>query len=116
MAWVSEAELKPGTTYKRSVQRNTGEWLMGCRGEGGGGERGGGDIDRGQVGGVLGSEAGYSQAAPVAFWRQIIGCGPGTKHTCSLATALSARSKSATSTGHNTSFESPNTSGFMLTV
>lgn len=89
---------------------------MGCRGEGGGGERGGGDIDQGQVGGVLGSEAGYSQAAPVAFWRQIIGCGPGTKHTCSLATALSARSKSATSTGHNTSFESPNTSGFMLTV
>lgn len=32
--WISEATLKPGSTYKRSVQRNTEEWLMGCRGEG----------------------------------------------------------------------------------
>ena len=45
VAWVSEAELEPGTTYKRSVRRNTGEWLMGCRGEGGGGGRRGGDTD-----------------------------------------------------------------------
>lgn len=47
VAWVSEAELKPSRTYERSVQRNTEEWLMGCRGEG---EEG--DTDLGQVGGV----------------------------------------------------------------
>lgn len=46
VAWVSEAELKPSKTYERSVQRNTEEWLMGCRGEGGEG-----DTDLGQVGG-----------------------------------------------------------------
>lgn len=65
MALVSEAELKPGTTYRGSVQRNTEEWLMGCRGEGEE-ER---DTDWRSGRGVLGSEAGYSEAAPVASSR-----------------------------------------------
>lgn len=32
---ISEAELKPGMTHRMSVQRNTEELLMGCRGDGG---------------------------------------------------------------------------------
>lgn len=64
VAWVSEAELKPATynIHGGSVQRNTGEWLMGCRREGG--EERDNGLRAGQ--GVLGSEAGHSQAAPVA--------------------------------------------------
>lgn len=90
VACVSEAELQPGMANKRSVQTNTQEWLMGCRGRRRGGESWGRE----------GSEAGHSQAAPGgALELQIIGCDLRSE-TCSTATMLSAQSKSATSTGN----------------
>lgn len=74
----------------RSVQTNTQEWLMGCRGR----------RRRGESWGREGSEAGHSQAAPGgALELQIIGCDL-RSDTCSTATMLSAQSKSATSTGN----------------
>lgn len=109
MAWVSEADLKPGTTYRRSVRRNTEEWLMGCRGEGEEGK----DTDSGQVGVCLGVRQDTVKqhqwrSGDTNYWLW-----SWQKQTCSLATVLSAQSKSATSTGHKESF---NTLQFMLTV
>lgn len=90
VACVSEAELQPGMANKRSVQTNTQEWLMGCRGR----------RRIGESWGREGSEAGDSQAAPGgAPELQIIGCDLRSE-TCSTATMLSAQSKSATSTGN----------------
>lgn len=59
MALVSEAELKPGTTFKRIVWRNTGEILMDCRGKG---EEGFGQV---RGGGIQSSSTSGDKLLPV---------------------------------------------------